>query len=111
MRLDEAVDASGIGSQNRAVGGGEKRGLHFGNAPHAEAAGVAVGFEELGAEDFRQLAGGETARDVHLPEPVLRGDIALDEERIFDRGGRDMRDSERVAHRPGAPPDGHGDRA
>ena len=58
---------------------------------------------------FSEPAAGIAAESVHLEEAVLSGDVSLEEERVLDRGGDDVRDSERVASDRGALCDGDGD--
>ncbi len=53
--------------------------------------------DEAGAEDFGEVAGGVAAESVHLPEAVLRGDEALGEEEVVERGGVDVGDAVGVA--------------
>ena len=43
--------------------------------------------EAVGSGDFGELSPCESAHDIHLPEAVLRGDIALREEQIGHAGG------------------------
>ncbi len=53
--------------------------------------------EECGAEDLGEVAGGVAAEGVHLPEAVLRGDEALGDEEVVERGGADVGDAVGVA--------------
>ena len=53
--------------------------------------------DEVGAENHSQIAGGEAARHVHLPEPLLRGDVTLGEEEVVEVGRGDGRNAQRVA--------------
>ena len=52
----------------------------------------AIVLDEFAAEDFCDLAGGDTAHHVHLPEAILRGDVALRGDEVIERrrrcGGR-----------------------
>ena len=53
--------------------------------------------DEFGPEDLRELSGRMTAQRVHLPQAILRGDVALREEQIFHGGGVDGRNALRIA--------------
>ena len=46
---------------------------------------------QVGAQDLGQRAAGEAAQRVHLPQPVLRRHVALDEKGILQAGGADVR--------------------
>ena len=50
-----------------------------------------------GAEDLGEGAGGVAAEGVHLPEAVLRGDEALGDDEVVERGGADVGDAVGVA--------------
>ena len=41
------------------------------------------------AKDFREFPGRKTSHRIHLPEPVLRRDIAFGNKEIFQIGGLD----------------------
>ena len=45
--------------------------------------------DEVRSEDYREIAGGKAARHVHLPEPLLRGDVTLGEEEVVEIRGSD----------------------
>ena len=47
-----------------------------------------VVLDERGAHDLSELAVGAAARGVHLPEAILRGDVALRDEEIVLRWRR-----------------------
>ena len=55
-----------------------------------------------GTDNLGQLAGGQAAESVHLPEAILRGDVALEEKRVLPASGGDVRDAERVANDGGS---------
>ena len=50
-----------------------------------------------GPSDLRQASFGRAPPHLHLPEPILRHDVALREERVVDRGRRDVGNSPLVA--------------
>jgi len=60
------------------------------------AADFAVRIEARRTQDFGRLAARVAPQRVHLPQPVLRRHIALDEERVLVAGGRHMRHAQRV---------------
>ena len=43
------------------------------------------------------VAGGVAAEGLHLPEAVLRGDVALGDDEVVERGGLDVGDAVGVA--------------
>ena len=102
MGGDEVVHAAGISREGRAVLRRQRDVGVFGDAPQPQPARFAVRFQPGRAEDFGQIAAGVAPQRVHLPQPVLRRDIALDEERVLLAGGPDMRHAQRVErHRSG----------
>ncbi len=48
--------------------------------------------EDAVAKNLCKIASGETAGDVHLPKPVLRGDVALSSKQVIEICSVDMRD-------------------
>src|SRR5271168_5307609 len=56
-----------------------------------------VVLDRFGAEHFRQSAGRIAPQYVHLPEPILRSDIALRQQQIVLAGSLDMRNSVTIA--------------
>ncbi len=52
---------------------------------------------ERRAHDFGEFAVGAAAIDIHLPEAVLRGDVALRDEHVLLRGGVDVGDAVLIA--------------
>jgi len=70
-----------------AVGGGAK----------LKGALDAVVLEEAGAGDFGKLACSVTAEEVHLEETILRGDKALGDDEVIERGGSNVGDAMGIA--------------
>src|SRR5437867_3413928 len=62
-----------------------------------EGPAFAVEAQDRGAQDFREFARGDPAQEVHLPETILGGNVALDPQRVFERFGLDVRNAEAVA--------------
>jgi hypothetical protein len=84
MGVDEGIDAARIGPQFMKILG--RHGLHgtIGGGAKLKGTLLPVVFDEAGAEDLGELAGGVAAEHVHLPETVLRCDEALREEEVVD---------------------------
>ncbi|MGA2438264.1 MAG: hypothetical protein ABSF57_07100 [Acidobacteriaceae bacterium] len=78
-----------IGGQNGegSVGGGAQ----------LEGALQTVVLQHGSAEDGGKQAGGMAAQQVHLPQAVPGGDVALGEDKVVHGGGADVRDAARVA--------------
>ena len=68
-----------------------------GGGADLEGALEAVVGDEGWAEDLGEFAGGVAAEDVHLPEAVLCGDVALGDDEVVERGGADVGDAVGVA--------------
>ncbi|MCY1288712.1 hypothetical protein D9M70_377670 [compost metagenome] len=78
-----------------------RRGLRkdrFGVAPHAQRAQELVGIERGGAQDLGEPAGHHALVHLHLPQPVLRVDIAQREPCVGLAGGTDLRHAVAIAH-------------
>ena len=96
VRGDEEIHTAGVGGESGAVGGRQGGVGIFGDPPQAHAARFAVGLQQIRAENLGQVPGGEAAQRIHLPEAVLRRDVALDEKRVVQAGGADVRLSQRI---------------
>ena len=101
--LDVGVHAGGIGLEVRALGH-----VHVGDSPlrdlpQAEDALLAIDLDVLRPQNRGQVAGSVAPGHVHLPQPVLRGDVTLRKEQVGQVGGGDVGNAERVV--------GHDDRA
>jgi hypothetical protein len=97
MLLDKLVDAAGVGFHDGAGFLVEQSSVAFGGGAEAESAEAFVYGNGNGAEDFRELATSNAAEEVHLPETVLRHDVALGFRHIGERGCADVRDAPDVA--------------
>jgi hypothetical protein len=97
LEVDGGVDAGGVALEEVELIGGKGGEGAIGRGSDEEGALEAVVCEEAGAEDFGEGAGGVAAEGVHLPEAVLRGDEALSEEEVVERGGADVGDAVGVA--------------
>ena len=77
MRGDEEVDAAGVVVQAGAVGRGQAGVDAPSRIAKLEYALHLIVPDERGSEDLRQFAVGVAAQNVHLPQAVLGGHIAL----------------------------------
>ena len=94
---DGGVDAAGVEFEPvELVGREDGDGAVGGGAELEGALGAVVG-EERGAEELGEGAGGVAAEGFHLPEAVLRGDEALGDDEVVERGGVDVGDTVGVA--------------
>jgi hypothetical protein len=97
LTFDGGVDAGGVeGEPVELVGRQDGDGAVGGGADLESALGAVVG-EESRAEDFGEGAGGMAAEGLHLPETVLRGDVALGDDEVVHRGGAEVRHALAVA--------------
>ena len=97
LGFDGGVDAAGVELEpvelvRRVVGEGAVCG-----GADLEGALDAVMLKEGGTEDFGELAGDVAAEGVHLPEAVLRGDVALGDDEVVERGGSNVGNTVGVA--------------
>ncbi len=90
---DVGVDAAGVVLEEAAILRGEAGGEPLRSLPELEHALDAVMLDEVAAENFRDFAGSDAAHHVHLPETVLRGDVALCGDQVVDAGGGDVGDA------------------
>jgi hypothetical protein len=97
LQFDGGVDAGGVALEEVELIGGEGSEGSVGRGSDEEGALEAVVWEEAGAKDFGEGAGGVAAEGVHLPEAVLCGDEALGEDEVVERGGADVGDAVGVA--------------
>ena len=97
LECDGGVDASGVLLEEMKLIGRESSDGTVGCDAELERALETVVGEECRAEDLGECAGGVAAEDIHLPEAVLRGDEALSDKEVVERGGTDVRDAVVVA--------------
>ncbi len=81
---DIGVYAVGIGLKLRVL-----RRVHLSDGllrylAQSEDALLAIRVHEVGAKNYGEIAGSKTACHVHLPEPLLRGDVALGEKEVVE---------------------------
>jgi hypothetical protein len=97
LEVDGCVDAGRVTLEEVELIGGESSEGAVGGGADEEGALEAVVSEETGAKDFGEGAGGVASEGVHLPEAVLRGDEALGEDEVIERGGADVGNAVGVA--------------
>ena len=85
MLFDEMIYAAGVGVENGAgcVGSIEAI-VAVRGASETEGAELLVNVEGSGAQDFGELAASDATQEIHLPEAVLRHDVALGFDHVFD---------------------------
>jgi hypothetical protein len=97
LGFDGGVDAVGVELEEvELVGRVVGEGAVCGGAD-LEGALDAVMLKEGGTEDFGEVAGDVAAEGVHLPEAVLRGDVALGDDEVVEGCGVDVGDAVCVA--------------
>jgi hypothetical protein len=90
---DGGVDTVGVDGEPALLIGGQDSDGAVRRCAELEGALEAVVLEHLAAEDGGELAGGVAAEEIHLPEAVLRGDVALGEDEVVEGGGVDVWDA------------------
>ena len=84
------VDAAGVEREPAHLFGWEDGEGAVGSGTDLEGALETVVGDQAGAEDLGQIAGDVAAKGIHLPEPVLGGDIALGDDEVIERSGADV---------------------
>ena len=77
IRPQKGVDPGAVRPQHARAAWVERAGLGLGNPAKPDAAQQPVGLQRALAEQFRQPARGDPALKLHLPQPVLRMQVAL----------------------------------
>ncbi len=80
MRRNERIHPAGVRLKVRMIAGTRHLQRFPGRRPHSQDALFAVNLQRIFAQYFGKFSAPETPHDVHLPEPVLRRDVALREE-------------------------------
>jgi hypothetical protein len=97
LRGEKRVHACGVGFEQPPRFGVEVLEVCFGGAPDADRAQEPVGFERALAEGLREAPRCGAPVDLHLPEPVLRVDVAQRVNRIGEALRRDVRHAVAIA--------------
>ena len=93
MRPDEGIHPARIIVEVSPVAVIEARGQPLRRRAHGQHPLHAVVLHQLRAQNLRRLAACHAASHIHLPEPVLRGHIALGKEQIVEIGRLNVRDA------------------
>src|ERR1017187_2336915 len=93
---DVSVHPGGIGFEVGALGHVHVGRVSLRNLSQAKDAMLAIELDVLRSQNGGQVAGSVAPGHVHLPQPVLRGDVTLSKEQIWQVGGDDVGDPERV---------------
>src|SRR5207249_12175677 len=83
MMRDKLIHAARVGFHHLAGFGVHERGVALSGASKSVGAELFVDGKRPGAENLRKLPAGEAAEQVHLPETILRHDVALRLGQIF----------------------------
>ena len=95
--FDEFIDATGVGFHDDARLFVKQGGVAIGGGTKAKKAEMLVNGKSNGAEDFGELTAGDAAEQIHLPQAILRHDVALGFGHVGERGGANVRDAPDVA--------------
>src|SRR5260370_3393578 len=93
MLIDEFVIAASVGVIDFAFLGVAQGDVAFCRAAEPEHSKILVDGECLFAQNLRKLSARDAPKEIHLPEPVLRHDVALRFGEIFYRGGPNVRNA------------------
>ena len=102
MRADVGIHSARISFEEGAVARARHAERFLRGRPQAQNSLLAIQLERVLAQNLREFAAAEAAHHVHLPQAVLRRDISLGEEKVFQRRRFDGRHAVAVAR--------HGDR-
>jgi hypothetical protein len=90
---DRGVDAASVKLEIVELLGGKRGDGSVGGSAKLQGALNAVVLEEAGSDDLSEFAGGVATEEVHLEETVLRGDEALGDDEVVERGSADVGDA------------------
>src|SRR4051812_23545143 len=91
MSRYKEVDTARVSRKCGSIAGRQIGVRLFGDPAHSLLPHVAIALQKPRSHDFGQRACGETAQRVHLPETVLRSDIALQEKCVVQILSADVR--------------------
>ncbi len=93
MLGDELIYAAGVSFQNFARFGIEKGGVALGGTGEAVGTKTLIDLEGSGSQDFGELTARGTAEEIHLPQAILRHDVALGFREVLYGCGANVRDA------------------
>ena len=109
---DVSVHPGGIGFEVGALGHAHVGHVSLRDLSQAKDAMLAIKLDVLRPQNGGQIAGSVAPGHVHLPQPVLRGDVALGKKQVWQVSGGDVGNAERVVgHSDGPSQAGKVDRA
>ncbi len=97
MLLDEVIHAARIGFKDSARCRIDETEIAFGGATETERAELFVDIDGGRTEDFGKLPAPDAPQQIHLPEPILRHDVALRFGHVFDGTRANVRDAPVIA--------------
>ena len=109
MRIDEMIHAARVFHHHGALLRWKQFHVMIGDCFHAHAPGALVYSKRRRSEDFGKITGGKTPDAIHLPQSVLGGNVALQENGILPRSGYDMGHATSVALHSSLAANGCGD--
>ena len=83
MLRDKLIHAPRVGFHHLAGFGVQERGVALSGASKSVGAELFVDGKRSGTQNLRKLPAGDAAEQVHLPETILRHDVALRLGQIF----------------------------
>src|SRR5688572_18815137 len=91
MGFDEMINAARVGGKPLSIFYRNRPRVLFGDSPRAQPARLAISFYGRLPDYLRQLSAGESAKRIHLPQPILRRDISLKKDCVLTRRCLDVR--------------------
>ncbi len=106
MRFEIKIYAARVGIERAAIGRRQILLGLFGDVSQAQAPRFTIGVERGFPHHFGQFTRGQAPESVHLPHAILRGDEALQEQRVFNGRGLNVRNAQSVTRNGGRRGDG-----
>ena len=100
MRFEKCIHAASVSLKITPVASGDALLRRFGRDPQPQNPLLAVHLHRVFADHFRKFSGSGAPQDVHLPQPILRGHVALGKKQVFERTRLNRRNPVLIAHYP-----------
>ena len=97
MLLDESIHASRVRLENTARRRIDKPPVPLRRAPEAKSAKLLINIDGRCPKNFRKLPPRHASQQIHLPQPVLRHDVTLRLDHIFDGACANVRHAPVIA--------------
>src|SRR5262245_2188796 len=97
MTFDKRVDPTRVSFEEGAISGREALHRFASGGAQPKDPLLAITLEKSGTGDFSHFSGSKASHDVHLPEAVLRRDVALGEKEVVETFRANRRDATGVA--------------